>query len=83
MKKYSVFDSSDKVCYHLYIIIFSGGTEMSDFDLSDIEEMQVSLGLKEGDNSWKRLLIPHKPTTRHREEGKGAIRFEMASRPIS
>ena len=33
--------------------------------------------------SWKRLLIPHKPTGRHRPEGKGAIRFEMASRPIS
>ena len=48
MKKYSVFDSSDKVCYHLYIIIFSGGTEMSDFDLSDIEEMQVSLELEDG-----------------------------------
>ena len=47
MKKYSVFDSSDKVCYHLYIIIFSGGTEMSDFDLSDIEEMQVSLELED------------------------------------
>jgi UPF0473 protein ROSEINA2194_00930 len=43
-----VFDSSDKVCYHLYIIIFSGGTEMSDFDLSDIEEMQVSLELEDG-----------------------------------
>ena len=48
MKKYSVFDSSDKVCYHLYIIIFSGGAEMSDFDLSDIEEMQVSLELEDG-----------------------------------
>lgn len=48
MKKYSAFDSSDKVCYHLYIIIFSGGTEMSDFDLSDIEEMQVSLELEDG-----------------------------------
>jgi uncharacterized protein YrzB (UPF0473 family) len=48
MKKYSVFDSSDKVCYYLYIIIFSGGTEMSDFDLSDIEEMQVSLELEDG-----------------------------------
>lgn len=48
MKKYSVFDSSDKVCYHLYITIFSGGTEMSDFDLSDIEEMQVSLELEDG-----------------------------------
>ncbi len=43
-----MFDSSDKVCYHLYIIIFSGGTEMSDFDLSDIEEMQVSLELEDG-----------------------------------
>ena len=48
MKKYSGFDSVVKVCYHLYIIIFSGGTEMSDFDLSDIEEMQVSLELEDG-----------------------------------
>lgn len=48
MKKYSVFDSAAKVCYHHYIIIFSGGTEMSDFDLSDIEEMQVSLELEDG-----------------------------------
>ena len=36
-----------------------------------------------GDNSWKRLLIPHKPTIRHRIEGKGFIRFRMDSRPIS
>ena len=36
-----------------------------------------------GDNSWKRLLIPHKPTARHRAEGKGFIRFRMDSRPIS
>lgn len=43
-----MFDSAAKVCYHLYIIIFSGGTEMSDFDLSDIEEMQVSLELEDG-----------------------------------
>lgn len=48
MKKYSGFDSTVKVCYHLYIIIFSGGMEMSDFDLSDIEEMQVSLELEDG-----------------------------------
>ena len=33
MKKYSVFDSSDKVCYHLYIIIFSGGTEIGSLTL--------------------------------------------------
>ena len=39
--------------------------------------------LIQGDNSQKWLLIPHKPTGRHRPEGKGAIRFEMASRPIS
>ena len=36
-----------------------------------------------GDNSWKRLLIPHKPTVPHGTEGKGLIRFRMDSRPIS
>ena len=36
-----------------------------------------------GDNSWKRLLIPHKPTDPHGSAGKGFIRFRMDSRPIS
>ena len=36
-----------------------------------------------GDNSWKRLLIPHKPTVPHGTAGKGFIRFRMDSRPIS
>ena len=36
-----------------------------------------------GDNSWKRLLIPHKPTVPHGSAGKGFIRFRMDSRPIS
>ena len=36
-----------------------------------------------GDNSWKRLLIPHKPTDSHGSAGKGFIRFRMDSRPIS
>ena len=39
--------------------------------------------LRVGDNSWKRLLIPHKTTGSHGPEVKGFIRFEMDSRPIS
>ena len=38
--------------------------------------------LSEGDNSWKRLLIPHNIKFRHLYLIKGAIRWKMGSRPI-
>ena len=39
--------------------------------------------LKQGDNASKDVLIPRKTTVSHDTEVKGAIRFEMGSRPIS
>ena len=36
-----------------------------------------------GDNSWKRLLIPHKTTEPHGSGVKGFIRLRMDSHPIS
>ncbi len=38
---------------------------------------------EEGDNTWKRVLIPHVLLSVRGDESKGAIRFGRGLRPIS
>ena len=66
-------------------ILSNVSNEYGDFIHGTDNEYRQGPKYSQGEMSDKdyRRMVPHKPTARHRAEGKGFIRFRMDSRPIS